>query len=264
MTSTSDIEQYLTMGSPVEKSSQEFSAVPESSEPAWKRLQQGDRDATSAFIKEVTPTIDKCVASFAGNDPSYKTQARLLAIDAAKTYDPAKGGSIDTHVYNHLKRLQRISAQRTNLPKISENMSLDKLQVARAIREYQADHGSDPSTEDLANILGMSRKRIDAIMNNKAVVSEGVFTTEHGDSTVASKSTHALDLYNNAIYDELDNTDKKIYEWATGYGKGERLSNAEIAKRLNISPAAVSQRYAKISNKFAQDRDMIRRMFYEG
>lgn len=261
MTSTNDIEQYLTMNTPSEKESAGFSAIPSSADPAWLRVQKGDAAASSEFIQSVTPTIDKCIASFANNDSSYKTQARILALEAAKTYDPEKGSNIDTHVYNHLKRLQRLSAQRSNLTKISENTSLDKLQIARAIREYQADHGTDPSTEDIANIVGMSRKRIDAVMNNKAVVPEGVFTNDKGDSTVGSLSTRAIDLYNNAIYDELDNTDKKIYEWATGYGKGERLSNAEIAKRLKISPAAVSQRYAKISSKFAQDRDMIQRMF---
>lgn len=261
MTSTDDISQYLTMNNPVAKNSQEFSATPNSSDPPWKRLQMGDNSATSDFIKEVTPTIDKCVASFANNDSSYKTQARLLAIEAAKSYDPDKGSNIDTHVYNHLKRLQRLAAQRSNLTKISENMALDKLQVARAIREYTADHGVDPSTEDLAAMLGMSRKRIDAIMNNKATVTDSMFATDEGDSLVAVKSSRAIDLYNNAIYDELDDIDKKIYEWATGYGKGERLSNAEMAKRLNITPAAVSQRYSKISAKFAKDRDMIQRMF---
>lgn len=261
MTSTNNIDQYLTMNNPVAKSSQEFSAIPSSSDPAWKRLQQGDSTATAEFIKEVTPTIDKCIASFAGNDPSYKTQARLLAIDAAKSYDPDRGSNIDTHVYNHLKRLQRLSAQRSNLVRISENMAIDKLQVSRAMREYKADHGVDPSTEDLASMLGMSRKRIDALMNNKATVTDSMFATDEGDSLVAVKSTRALDLYNNAIYDELDDIDKKIYEWATGYGKGERLSNQEMAKRLNMSPAAVSQRYAKISSKFAKDREMIQRMF---
>lgn len=261
MTSTDNIDQYLTMNNPVAKSSQEFSAAPTSTDPAWLRIQKGDASATADFLKQVSPTIDKCVAGFANNDPSYKTQARLLALDAAKSYDPNKGSNIDTHVYNHLKRLQRLSAQRSNLVKISENVALDKLQVARAIREYTADHGVEPSTEDLATVLGMSRKRIDAIMNNKAVAADSLFTNDSGDSTVVAQSTRVLDLYNNAIYDELDDIDKKIYEWATGYGKGEKLSNAEMAKRLNISPAAVSQRYAKISAKFAKDRDMIVRMF---
>jgi hypothetical protein len=58
------------------------------------------------------------------------------------------------------------------------------------------------------------------------------------------------DLYANAYYGSLtDPLDKKIFEWTTGYGGGERLSKTEIAHRLKRSSAAVSQR----SNRMASE-----------
>lgn len=260
MTSTEDISSYLTMGNAKKSTTEYVSAIASSKDPAWRRVQNGDKSATADFLKSVEPVIDKGISAFASGDRSYKTKARMIALDAVASYDPDRGGSIDTHVYNHLKRLQRESARRGNLTHVPENVAIDRANISRAIREYEADHGTSPTTEDLANMLGMSRNRIDAVMNRKPVVPDSLLINEHGDSWATRDTTqHALDLYNKAIYDELDDIDKKIYEWSTGYGKGERLSSKEMAARLKISPAAVSQRYAKISNKFAQDRDMILR-----
>lgn len=230
-------------------------------EPAWKRIQNGDLTASSDFLKDMEKTIESSISNFAGKDSSYKTQARILAIDAAKTFDPTKGADIKTHVFNNLKRLQRLSAQRGNLTRVPEGVALQRLSIQRAIREFEAEKGETPTTEQLADIVGMSTKRIDSIMNYKPVVSDSLAVNPEGDSMAASKVDDALSLYDQYIYNELDTTDKKIYEWATGYGKGEKLSGVEMGKRLNMTPAAVSKRYANIAQKFATDREMIRRSF---
>jgi hypothetical protein len=105
----------------------------------------------------------------------------------------------------------------------------------------------------------MSKKRIDDLMNYRPVVADSIAVSPEGDAIGAVDVDKTLRLYDEVIYNELDNTDKKIYEWSTGYGKGETLSGVEIAKRLKMSPAAVSKRYAKIAKKFAEDRELIRR-----
>ena len=223
------------------------------------RLQHGDNSAAAEYLRNVDPTINKAINAYAAGDRSYLTQARIYALDATKTYDPNKGASIDTHVYGQLRRLQRLSAQRGNLTRISENVAQERATVQRAIRELTADLGEDPTTEQIANKVGMSRKRVDALMNYKPVVPDSVAVSPEGDSLGEYEVDKALKLYDNVIYDELDDIDKKIYEWSTGYGKGEKLSGVEIAKRLKMSPAAVSKRYAKIAQKFAEDRELIRR-----
>ena len=227
--------------------------------PAWKKIQLGDNKASAEYLTQMEPTITKAINAFASGDAGYKTKARIFALEAAKSYDPDKGASIDTHVYNQLRRLQRISAQRGNLTRVSENVAQERSQIQRAIRELTADLGEDPTTEQIASRVGMSRKRVDALMNYKPVIPDSVAVSPEGDSLGAADVDRALKLYDSVIYDELDDIDKRIYEWSTGYGKGEKLTGQEIAQRLKISPAAVSKRYAKIANKFAQDRETIKR-----
>lgn len=227
---------------------------------SWELVAAGEPEGASRFLKDVDKTIDKAINAYASGDKSYKTQARLIALDAAKTYNPDLGASIDTHVYNQLKRLQRLSAQRGNLTRISENVAQQRAVVNRAIRELTADLGEDPTTEQIAEKTGMSRRRIDTLMNYKPIVPDSATVSPEGDSLVsADTETRMRELYSNVIYNDLDDTDKKIYEWVTGYGKGEKLPGVEIARRLNISPAAVSKRYSKLVDKFNKDYDIIRR-----
>ena len=232
--------------------------------PSWLRVQEGDNSATADYLRDMGPTITKAVNTYAQGDKLYTTQARIMAINAAKNYDPKKGASISTHVMNQLHPLQRLAAQRGNLTRISENVSQQRAIVQRAIRELRADIGEEPTTEQIATKVGMSIKRIDDLMNYRPIVADSIAVSPEGDSLGAHEVDRALSLYDNVIYNELDNTDKKIYEWSTGYGKGERLSGIEIARRLNITPAAVSKRYAKIVAKFGADRDIIRRTIAGG
>ena len=261
--SNKDLTSLLGYNDTTKQQRTQYVAELVSAQPAYLRLKDGDKAAAADVLKELEPTIDKAVSAFAGGDQAYKTQARLLALDAAKSYDPDKGASLATYVYSNLQRLQRLSAQRGNLTRIPENAALERLQIQRAIREWSADNGIEPTTEELSTVTGLSRKRIDAVMNNKPVVADSMVVTPEGENLVPSDDRQrALDLYNHAIYDELDATDKRIYEWCTGYGKGVKLPNTEIAKRLNISPAAVSQRLNKISRQFVEGRRIVEQSVY--
>ena len=231
-----------------------------SSVKSWELAASGDAEGKRKFLSDIDKTIDKAINAYAGGNTGLKTQARIIALDAVKDYNPKAGASIDTYIFGQLRRLQRLSAQRGNLTRLSENVAQQRSVVARAIRELTADTGEDPTTEQIANKTGLSRKRIDALMNYKPIVPDSVATSPEGDSLVAANNEVKMrSLYNDVIYNELDDTDKKIYEWVTGYGKGEKLNGTQIAAKLGISPAAVSKRYSKLVDKFNRDYDVIRR-----
>lgn len=230
----------------------------------WQKYMQGDATAASLALKELEPTIDSAIHSFAGGDMSYKTKARILTLDAIKTYDQGKGANIKTHVFNHLQRLKRLSAQRGNLTKISEEAATQRLAIDRARKAFEIDNGYEPTAEELATLTGISRSRIDALANYRPVTPDSLAVSPEGDSMAVSDSDHALNLYDSFIYDSLDRTDKKIYEWSTGYGGARQLSRKDMAAKLRISEAALSKRISKISNKFNSDRELFKREFYGG
>ena len=53
------------------------------------------------------------------------------------------------------------------------------------------------------------------------------------------------------VYYDLDPIDQKIFEWRTGRNGQKVLTVTEIAKRLKMSPASVSQRAKRISQLLA-------------
>ena len=79
------------------------------------------------LLKALDPTIEERPAQvLCTGDKAYKTKARVLALEAVNSYDPAKGASLSTHVFNNLQRLQRIGAQRSNIIRMPENAALQR------------------------------------------------------------------------------------------------------------------------------------------
>jgi DNA-directed RNA polymerase specialized sigma subunit len=227
----------------------------------WELYQQGDTAVTSDLLKSLSPTIDSAINSYAGGNQEYRTKAKIIALEAVKTYDPTKGTKLETHVYNNLKRLQRLVADRGNVIHVPEQSALDKLQLEKTINNYTIDNGTEPSLQQLSDLTGMSIKKIKRLQNISGQTSSSMVTGEQGNSLDAAPRT-AITLYEDTLYQELDPTDQKIYEWLTGYNDTPMLNRQEVATRLGITPAALSQRITKIDRFFAENGYRIEEVLY--
>lgn len=234
--------------------------TPQVSQDLWYKYQQGDTATTSELLQGLKPTIDSALKSFANGNEEYRTKAKVLALDAIKTYDPSKA-KLETHVYNNLKRLQRISADRGNFVHTPEQSALDKIQIDKLIKDYTIDNGVEPSYQWLSDQTGMPIKKITRLMGIQGYTSSSMARGESGDSLDKAPRT-AIQLYEDTLYQELDEKDKKIYEWLTGYKGTPLLDRATVARKLKISPPALSQRIAKIDNFFARNGKKIQEVVY--
>jgi DNA-directed RNA polymerase specialized sigma subunit len=208
----------------------------------WKTDQKPE--SFNKIMDDLEPTINKGLGAFGKNDPSLNSQAYILAARAVRSYDPERGASLNTHVYNNLKRLNRISSERSRAIHIPENQRVDHANISNYSAEYRDRHGHDPSLAQLSNNLEMSRKRIQRALNI-AQQSESQSLTEKGDLTAKYQRTPDQ-IWADYVYHDLDETNKKIFEWTTGHNGSKTLPKGEIAKRLKISGPAVSKRVNKI------------------
>jgi hypothetical protein len=64
---------------------------------------------------------------------------------------------------------------------------------------------------------------------------------------VSSKSPEAV--WADYVYHDLSDIDKIVFQHRTGYRGAPQLSNQEIARRLRLSPAAVTQRANRLQAK---------------
>ena len=219
--------------------------TPEYAYTMWKQAPE-DMNSKESLLKSLAPTIDSALQSYAPElKSSLKIQANLMALDAAHKYKPNSGTKLTSFVHNHLKGLNRVKAQRTNVVHIPENILLDKNKITKMEEAFKAENDREPSAAELADMSGLSIKRIEYIRTKGNIKSGSQLLTEKGDSLFSGYSDPQK-LWADYVYHDLDGRDQKIFEWSTGYAGAPQLKKAEIAKRLKISAPAVSQRINRI------------------
>lgn len=223
----------------------------------WEKWNQSQSDEDfDALMVATDPIIDKAMTSYAPNaSPAVRSKARVLTSQAVRTYDPAQKTKLQSYLYTQLQPLQR------------ENMSYDTLHVPERvrydIRQLNQDHdkfvdqnGREPNDDELADATGLSRKRIAHIRRfDRSILQESKFMQEDddGDTNAMPATAYSQHIWQQAVYEDLGNTDKLIYDLRTGRnGRKAPLSVTDIGKKLHMTPSAVTQRLKRISDKMSE------------
>jgi DNA-directed RNA polymerase specialized sigma subunit len=241
-----------------EKVAPPFSGTPNNNTPdftaaydAWKAKRTPENN--TALLRTVQPILDTAVSSYASNSsPTMRSRAKLLALEAMDSYDP-KSGNIKNHLLSRLQRLRRLSGKEQNIIAIPEQVGLDFQKIDFAENELRDQLSRDPTDEELADFTGLSVKRLRNVRNFNKPVSTGATTRATDEasysgeisSNIPNKNTD-VDAWLDFVYEDLNSVDKLIMDMSLGRNGRRRAPVQDIAKRLNISPGAVSQRAAKI------------------
>lgn len=223
----------------------------------WK--QDPNPTHTGTLLKKLQPVISSSIRTFALEDsPLTKSRARLLAADAIKSYDPSKA-QLRTHVMNHLQGLRRITAQHAQLIHIPEAIALDKKHLLESELELRESLGRDPSDAELSANTHLSLKRIAKIRLAHSAVAEGATDNlATGGVTGADMAVNLDDQtgWREFVYHSLPPTDQLILEHSLGLHGKPQLSNQDIARKLGVTPAAVSQRRTRIQDQLDMRDDL--------
>lgn len=227
----------------------------------WKK--NPTPNLNTKLVGAVQPIIDTALSSYVGpsQTPAIRSRAKLMALKALNTFDPA-AGNVRTHLLSQLQSLRRLSAQEQNIIGIPEQVGLDYQKLTEAENELRDRLSRDPSDDEIADATGLSARRIKKIRAFHQPIAEGSTIIETGDDYadaggIASKipgQNDAQDAWLDFVYGDLAPTDKLIMDMTLGRNGRRKTSTHDIAKKLNISPGAVSQRAAKIQNMLNQQR----------
>jgi DNA-directed RNA polymerase specialized sigma subunit len=217
------------------------------------------------FLNAIDPVIQEGMNVYGGRNanPMMRSRARRIALEAAGKYDPTKAG-LKTHLMAHLQGLRRYNAQQNQVIKVPEAVALDQQHLLEAEAELRDQHGRDPSDLELADHTGLSRRRIAHIRGYRPAVAEGRLASladqdeEGGAGGGFEPAVEGPDrsmLRAQFLYHDLDPHDQVILEYGLGMNGAPRLPAAQIARRLRISPGAVSQRAARIQRQLDELED---------
>lgn len=220
----------------------------------WQKT--GDKELGNKILHRLKPIITNAVIRNAGNpDPVLMSRARLLVLKSLKNYDPSKG-QLNTYVFNVLQGIKRYRFQFMSGVHIPESARLQKQQLDQISLELEEQLGRPPTVEELADKTGWSAKRIQHLQQLSESLSastlDSFMETNPGGFQVQGPRREGGvqdEIWQEVVYQELDPIDKKIFEWTLGYKGGKKLPNEEIAKRLKLTPGAISQRKKKIQQK---------------
>lgn len=220
---------------------------------AWKSAPSPETSGN--VLRAVQPVIDSAVKSYAtaAPGPLLQSRARRLVLDALPSYDPARAG-LKTHLTSRLQGLRRIHADQSHVLAIPEMLKIDAGRVQQA-RSILADElGREPTQLEVADRSGFSLKRLKRISQVDFGVPEGMLgrDTETGEAA-APGVVSTNDDWRDFVYHSLPPQDQLVMEYTYGLHGRRPLSGKELAIKLGVTPAAISQRKARIQ-KYIDDR----------
>jgi RNA polymerase primary sigma factor len=227
----------------------------------WRADQSPDN--MGAVLRSLNATINTEVQRFPGPKPLLVTQAKRLAVNAVKTYDPASKAKLRSWVVTNLQPLYRYGhevASPLHVPEVARRQAAEVEMVRRRLLD---ELGDDPSDEQLADAVGISVRRIGKLRQlARPVVSEQAMRSEESgevfEPAVAELGPDpTLRTAAEMVQASLDPRDRTILELKTGLNGSPAVDNATIAKRLGVSPAFVSQRSAVIAKMLMETKARV-------
>lgn len=215
---------------------------------AWRRSRAPSD--LEALVKALDPLIQAEVNRRAGTLARgiLVIQAKKLAVEAIQSFNPNVGVKISTHVTNQLQKLSRLNYAHKDAARIPEHSQLQYHTVNIATEDFKADTGREPSTEELADKLGWSTKKLELFQKQFSRPELLESKDVPGDLFVAE--TH--DPRVNYVYMTLTPRQQQIFEMTTGYHGAKREGNAAIMRKLGITQGVLSYEKTKIRDAFAR------------
>lgn len=220
--------------------------------------QYGSKEDEAELLKQMKPTIGSAMNSYAtGMEKQLSIKAARLTLDALKKYKPDMGTDPATFVFHNLKRLNRYNSQRNNIIPQSEVAQFEAKFLSELATKFEDENGREPSIGELADLSGYNTKKVTKILDGTMIVNDSSTLSE--DSRQSSFTTKDVgeEDYWEYVYASVGPIDQKIMEWTSGYHGKPVLSNNEIATKLGITPAAVSQRKNKILTMMSEVRGLL-------
>lgn len=204
-------------------------------------------DLVSAFM----PTINSEIQQYSGQKNLLRARAKSFVVNAIRTFDPMGKTKLNSWVVTNLKQLSRYG-KRLRPIRVSEDIIRNSAELNRVSADLEDRLGRKPTDDELQDETGWSIKTINKLRESSiptVVGGEQERDVEEGGPVDPSvQKIDTTQFLRDSVYMSLDDRDKLIYDYKLGDHGRDRLSGADIARKLNVTPAFISQRASSIGN----------------
>lgn len=209
------------------------------------------------LLNTFAPTINSEILQYSGNRDLLRSRARVYAIQAIKSFNPMGNANLNSWVVTNLKQLSRYG-KRLRPVRASEDVLRDAAELNRVRSELEDSLGREPTDDELTDETGWGKKRLDKLRHGAiASVSGGanpedISDTDYDDmSDIGSVMADQVPFARDAVYMSLPKRDQDIFDYKLGMHGKPSISGTEIAKRLGVTSALISQRSSAIGRRIA-------------
>ncbi len=209
-------------------------------------------DSNSAMVAALAPVIDGAVTRYGGRvpSPSLRGRAKQIALKALSSYDPSRAG-MRPYLNAQLQGLQRHAIKQQQLLRVPGRLAATAARMSTVEEELEDTLGRPATDVEIADHTGLSVRRIREARRYRPGFTESQIAAQGGDDDDAldpavagvSRAPQAIAF----LYPDLDPVDQLIVDFMHGRNGRPKLKPIEIARRLNVSPSAVSQRAARVA-----------------
>lgn len=222
----------------------------ESSWETWSRTP--NPHTLSGVLKSVGPVIQTAVSRYPGiNKNLMMGESKRLAIQAIKTYDPARGTSLSTHVFGHLKPLGRFAEKETKVVSVPRDFKTEVASFIKARQGFMEEEGREPSDAEMQDMLGIGKKKLQKL-NVGAFYEMPEGQTESDIDIGQQDDSPSLNLWVDYVYHDLPARDKMIMDYRLGKNGRPVKEPNEIAAIMKIDPSYVRKRTTAISKQILE------------
>ena len=218
---------------------------------AWSKDPTPENSQT--LLRAVEPSIRSAVKAHVGDDnPLVMGRAKIIALNAMKNYNP-KGARISTYLSRQLQGIKRHNRNQLSGVRVPENVQLQRAKIQEEANQFEIEYGREPTYDELSRQLHMPIKKVQRIMSANTGLSESQIQDANGDVYQPGVNSQAEDSISvNLLYEDESEINKLIMEYTLGMYGQPVLKNQDIARKLGISPGAVSQRKKLIQERLLE------------
>lgn len=216
----------------------------------WRQWNKTRNDTDlQTLLDALQPIINQQVTRWGGTlaRPLLEIKAKVLTVEAIKSYNPKAGTALATHVINRLQKLSRTVYTHTQAARLPEHKTMGMATFTVAQKQLQDNLGRTPTNMELSDHLGWSKTRTQEFQrayNRKELLSSGEF------NPASFPITDVYDPIIDYVYFDMEPQKQQLFEHLTGYGGKEILNNTQLMSRFGLTQGQLSYQKRQMKNVF--------------
>jgi len=228
---------------------------PEEELRLWRRWKAGDLSALAPLLDRFQAIINKWygkVSHYNLPESAIRAEIEIQVIKALDRYDPHRGVKLSTWIESNLPKVYRFAGQHQNIGRIPEHRIRKISSFESAKSTLNEKFGREPSAIELSDELGWKMRDVTTLQRElRRDLSQ---SRDFEDIIVGDSRTEEAMMW---VYNELTGRDRVVFEYMTGWGGKPSISQTDIAGRLGVSPATITNIRKRIVDKIQRAEVVI-------